>query len=232
MTMTKNDKTNENLHQWTSDAMPWFINGTLDVADVQRFQAHLRTCEQCRNQLQREKWLFEQIAARPSTEHTPHASFYALQQRIDNAERRQQRWAWLRWRPTFLVQNRHWLTSMAIGAQATAIAVLAVLVFWFAQEPTPTRGYETTTRAEESPASKEAVLQVVFAKNVTTQQITTTLDNISGRIVSGPSKAGLYEVELNASSTINLSVTGAIERLTASPTVAFVTEKTAVGPLN
>lgn len=95
-----------------------------------------------------------------------------------------------------------------------------------------TSGYETTTRAEESPASREAVLQVVFAKNVTTQQITTTLDNIGGRIVSGPSKAGLYEVELNASSTVNLSVTGAMEHLTASPTVAFVTEKTAVGPLN
>ncbi|MGH8530835.1 MAG: zf-HC2 domain-containing protein [Nevskiales bacterium] len=208
-------------HSWASRTLPWLANNSLAADELLRLKAHLDICAECRDELQWERAVASRITARPVVSLAPQASFARLIQRIDAAETPMGPawWRALRQAARPRPKKRHFVFASAIAAQAAAIAALALALGWIATRPPPEPAYHTLT----SPAQVEraAQLQVVFEESVTAAQMQAALAKIKGRIVGGPSPAGVFLVAIDPPAAgANLDL--AARTLTAQPGVGFV----------
>ena len=65
-------------HGEVAELLPWYVNGTLPDAGRLRVEKHVRTCEPCRQDLEREQQLYQAMRAEPDVEYMPAASLKAL----------------------------------------------------------------------------------------------------------------------------------------------------------
>lgn len=209
-------------HRWAEQMLPWLANDTLGEPERARLQRHLERCAACRAGLERERRLAAQLAQQVVVPHSPQPGFARLLQRIDAAPART---APARWRRLFARSAvsargsaaRPWY-AVALAAQAAALLVLALTTAWLALAPERAPEYRTLSQGD--PATAGAQLQVVFADSVTAAEMQRLLEQVGGRIVSGPSPAGLVQVAL-APGAAAADPAAAARWLSQQPGVAF-----------
>lgn len=74
---------NEQEHRNISALLPWYVNDTLDERSRQRVDAHLRQCADCREDLARERRVFQGMKTEAAVEYMPAASLKRLQAKLD-----------------------------------------------------------------------------------------------------------------------------------------------------
>ena len=202
-------------HAWAATVIPWHVNETLETQHRARLENHLQHCAECRDTVAHERKLMRQMRSGNPVEYTSHGSLKKLHSRIDKFESAKKRPR--RWRARFV--NTGWLTPLALTAQATAIAILALTLWSVLPATSPTDNYQTMSGATRV----EADVQIVFAKDVTTERILELVADLQGVIARGPSEGGLYEIALNDHTPKNIELV--VQQLRSRPEVVFATAR-------
>jgi hypothetical protein len=210
--------------------LPWYVNGTLEGAELNKVQQHLRVCVTCRQELAEQQRLAEAIGQSSAIDLAPQASLTRLLQRIDSevppADRYQKGWNRLRSQWTRLLE---WLSGVRLPQRAwVAVPLLVILLvlaptagFWLSSLPRQPQ-YHTLASPNSVPAAGSTDIQVVFAKTLTQEQIQQLLRSLPAEIMAGPSASGAYTVRIVTRDRSNHEMLAMLVRLSQYPGVLRV----------
>lgn len=163
-------------HDQTQSLLPWYLNGTLDPAEMASVEAHLRECAECRSDLECERRLAPMVAnLSMDAEH----GWEAMSSRID-ARGRPGAVSWLRRRVTL---------GWAVGGQAAAAVAASLLVYVAMPNGQASQTYHALGSA---PAKEPGNVVLMFQPDTSERQIRDALIRVDARIVDGPNASGAY----------------------------------------
>lgn len=171
------------LHLEAQDALPWLANGTLAGPELERIDAHVAACAQCRADL---ALLRTVHAAGPG----PDLAFDAdralarLLPQLDAAPEAPAPASGLlhRWRNRIAANDRTWLRA-AVAAQCCAIAVLGALLARPDAQPAARDGYRVLGAAG---ANGLARVVVTFKPDTPEAELRRIVRASGARVVGGP----------------------------------------------
>lgn len=188
--------------------LPWYINGTLQASERALVDVHVRACLLCHREVDEQRQLHELVRESDTVRISPRSSFDTLMRRIDTGATAGTGF-FIGYRPRVLA----WLP---VAAALLAVGVVLVVLF----SSNPDRSGEFRTLSSEMPIlqSNAAALQMVFAQHATAEEIRRLITGIGGRILDGPSGAGVYTIAL-----VDGPVQpGVLEQLRADERVRFI----------
>jgi hypothetical protein len=206
--MSDTRPSDERIHREIAALMPWFVNGSIEEHDRQRVEEHILLCGACRDELGRERRVYQGMRAEPAVEYMPAASLKRLQARLDGVTAgtcvdapAADRAAGSARRPSMPWQH----------VMAASVAVMAVAVSWLAADrwmqshgSVSAPNYRTVT---SSPAYlPNEVIRAVFSPAITLVEMQAVLDEAGLRIISGPTKAGVYALAANSRRPVSASL--------------------------
>ena len=175
--------------------LPWYVNGTLSSTERQQLATHLEGCVVCRAELEElsslQAGLTSIYDAEPGpSPQTARSVLAAVSTQVRAGRPRSasaESW-FVRidqgFRSLFMHQ---WVPTLA----AIFLVVQGGLLLWIA----PPEGEHITTRSLGMQTAKVAV---VFHVSATEEQIRTLLHDLHGNLRSGPSREGVYVIEIPA----------------------------------
>jgi anti-sigma factor RsiW len=187
------------------ELLPWYTNDTLDEEECHDVEAHLATCSPCQAELAKCHSLAEArheaagVAWSPSPDRMSR-----LLSHIDAVEAHQvwpRRW-WEQLCAWCIGEHSWWQRTpypvrWALAAQGMLILALVSTIVW-QSTLLPVSPYRTLADVS-APAPRERMqIRVVFADDMTTQEIRRLLSDVGGTIVKGPSPLGVYTVGVSA----------------------------------
>jgi hypothetical protein len=180
-----------------ADLFPWYLNGTLGDSERQRMDAHLRECSTCRDELAKERRIYEEMAIAPSVEYMPAPSLKRLQSAIDERgdELTPSRAAAVRRLPPWRA-----LAAASIAIAAVAVAFLTANRWEQLHAP----NYHTVTTSIAHP--RDEVIRAVFAPTITLVDLQRILAEAQLRIISGPTEAGVYSLAATSHRAVGTSL--------------------------
>lgn len=177
-------------HEEARLALPWLVNGTLEGTEAAGVEAHVAVCDECREELARERRLSEELRRSAAVSPAPHPVQLArLWETIDGGAEPQgsdrpdataARWP----------RGARWL----VAAQAATIVLMLAFGVRAGVERTP--GFRVLA-APPRPNSTER-LRVVFADTLDQRGLREILLPLGAEIVAGPSPLGVYTLVLPA----------------------------------
>lgn len=180
-------------HAEAQDLLPWIANGRLAGPELERVQAHLRTCAVCRAEL---AVLHTLRTAGPddASDLDPGAALSRLLPQLDEPEAAlppappapPQPLPKPGWRARLAANDARWL-RVAVGAQCCVIAVLALLL-----ARTPDGGGEDAYRLLGSGAATQGSLVVVFRPDTPERDIRRIVLDSGAQVVGGPMANGAW----------------------------------------
>jgi len=176
--------------QHPEDLLPWYVNGSLSAAEQQRVEAHLQECGTCRAEVELLRAMRD--VSKQVTEPVPGQFAW---QRLQRDIRQQDK----------TVTKRQWWVPSLAAAALLVIAIQGVLLFNVTRQD----GYGLAGHAPPG-----TVVQVKFNPEATEKSIRAALQGVGGEIVTGPSAAGIYHIQL-ADSADDPELQARIERLQA-----------------
>jgi anti-sigma factor RsiW len=217
-------------HQECWELLPWHANGTLEPEEAGRVDEHLAACAICREELRACR---ELAASLPGAEADPEPEpgLARVIARIDAEPAARRPRPDRRWRALWAATPRPVRATLA--AQAAALGALAFGVFALgagarAAPPAAEPLYRTLSAPQAAAAAGAVRLRLVFADDATEAAIRALLLEAGARLVDGPTRFGVYTVELPAGD-------GGPERLLArlddDPAVVFA-EPALAAPLD
>lgn len=189
-------------HVDAQDALPWLANGTLAGAELERVQAHVETCADCRADLAALRTV-RAAGSGPDLDFDPDRALARLLPRLDDAAAVDDDGALpacapaaapsaepiaaapgllRRWRERFAANDGAWLRA-AVAAQCGVIAVLAVLLARPAAHPDTADAYRVLGAGG---ANGAAQLVVTFRPDTPERELRRIVRASGGRIVGGP----------------------------------------------
>ena len=194
------------VHPEISSLLPWYVNGSISASERQHVDEHLTLCTHCRDELARERWIYQNMTAENAVEHMPSASLQRLQARLDGVDEAE------RAPDTPAAAARPRDRSMPWpGLMAASVAVLAVALSLLAAGRWTQYGaragapvYHVTTTPV--PRVPNAAIRAVFSPTITLSELQSMLDEAQLRIVSGPSEAGVYSLAVNSDRPVSVSL--------------------------
>jgi hypothetical protein len=178
-------------HPAAQDVLPWLANGTLAGAELERVQAHVETCADCRADLALLRTLHAAGPA-PSLDFDPDRALAKLMPRLDAAPVEddvpvpcavpETPGLLQRWRNRLAANDRTWLRA-AVAAQFCAIAVLAAMLARPAAHPDAAPDYRVLGA---SGANGAARLVVTFRPDTPEAELRRIVRGSGARIVGGP----------------------------------------------
>ncbi|HEY5755348.1 MAG TPA: zf-HC2 domain-containing protein [Steroidobacter sp.] len=189
-------------HEHCWELIPWVVNGRASDVEQRAVLAHIETCAECREELQRHRALQSHMRGNDDVIAAPNASWQKLLTQIDTqpqtevAEARR--------------SKRPWLIA-ALWLQLVAIAALAGALFTSVRQPE----YQTLSTPEVTDA--RAAVRVVFAPDASVNRVNELLRQVQGNIMAGPSEAGVYTLSAPAGKDVQ----AIIVTLRAHPEVLF-----------
>ena len=193
--------------------LPWYVNGTLNEAEMATVQRHIATCAECREAVRRE---VNGVCWTPTAgdDHRlavlnarRDQAFEALQTRIGGAVSDTDGSISGTARPRSRRIAVRWLPALA----AVLVAALAGPMLWTGRVAEPTMFDLRTTRiSAESP-----VLQIVFRDGTSAEDIELVI-RTSGTVLAGPTPHGIYRIALSTEDP-----QGLLQRLRAHPAVRW-----------
>ncbi len=202
-------------HQQVQDLLPWFVMKTLDEADREFVDAHLRTCVACQRDVEWHQQMRE-VHNEPLPERDVDGAFAALRARLPASvvtpvSTSGLRSMWRRWR-----FDRPFV-GWALALQAVVIVGLAsVLAFGYGKIGTDEPHlFHALGRA--APIVAPARLVVVFAPQATQADMRRVLLASETRIVDGPTAADAYILAVAPAQAAH-----AVQLLRAEPSVLLI----------
>lgn len=192
---SENGTTIDHRRAW--ELLPWYVNGSLDGDELERFEEHLGGCDACRREIAVEERWAREIRSSEELVYSPDRALAELRARLAAAERsdapashgRDSRLARL-WRRAS--GETSGALRFAVLAQAAAIlALVAVLSL----EPAPSE-FRTVSDPVAEFRTDGAMVRVVFAEGVTEPELRELLLAADARFVDGPSPRGVYTLEV------------------------------------
>lgn len=177
--------------------LPWYLNGTLGAEEQRRVARHLESCPDCRLELDELTQVKRDIAAAYAAQLEPspqlaRSVFAKVAQ--ESAPRRPASAESENW----LSGLDQWIRSLFIPQWVPTLAALLVvaqlgLLFWLTLPPS--QNGQVTTRGL---GTQTARLSVAFHSTATEGAIRSVIETVNGRIVDGPTKKGIYTIEVPA----------------------------------
>lgn len=200
------DATGDKAHRAAREALPWLLNGSLEGAELDAVQAHVRTCALCREELGQLRMLREAGLASAAPAIDPERALARMRTRLDAARPAAPRPGLLpRWRARLVANEPAWLRG-ALVAQAAVIAALLVALV----RPGDGGAYHVLGAG----ARQDASLVVVFKPQTTESEMRRIARTSGVRIVDGPTVTDAYLVSAT-------DATIALARLRAEPAVTL-----------
>ena len=168
-------------HLDAQEALPWLANGTLAGAELERVQAHIATCAQCRADLA----LLRTVHAAgpgPDLDFDPDRALARLMPQLDAAPVQARTGLLQRWRDRAAANDRTWLRA-AVAFQFGAIAVLAALLARPSGQPDSPASYRVLGAAG---ANGMARVVVTFRPDTPEAELRRIVRASGARIVGGP----------------------------------------------
>jgi hypothetical protein len=180
-----------------ADLIPWYLNGTLGGRERQRVDGHVQECSTCREELAKERRIYEEMAVEPRVEYMPAPSLKRLQAAISGpgAEHTPSR-------PARVRRLLPWtgLAAASIVVAAVAVAFLSANRWGHSRRP----DYHTVTTSTARP--QDEVIRAVFAPTLTLVDLQGILAEAQLRIVSGPTEAGVYSLAATSRRPVSASL--------------------------
>lgn len=188
-----------------ADLVPWYVNGTLADGERDAVAAHLSGCPACREDVARCRTLAAAVQSAPDAVGVSEVGrLERVLASIEVLEATGARRAGWRERCRAGV---HWLRDMlertpgpvrfGLAAQAALLVLVVGLAAWpgigSSRAPYRTLADDGDHRAAQS------LIHVIFADDITEREMRTLLGRVQGRIVDGPSAAGLYTIAVGGS---------------------------------
>jgi anti-sigma factor RsiW len=168
-------------HERTLDALPWYVNGTLDAAECVGVEQHLSSCAECRTEL-------ELLRAVARVESEPDAGTLPdLASRVMGRIDAQRPSVW----KNLFAPAQVWWPRLAI-AELGIVLALVVSVVMLSRQLAREREMVQALAGGQQVAGNEVRLRVAFQENAPVKEMRATLDAAGAHIVSGPSAAGFY----------------------------------------
>lgn len=170
-----------NSHREAQEALPWLANGTLAGAELERVQAHIATCAQCRADLA----LLRTVHAAgpgPDLDFDPDRALARLMPQLDAPPVQARTGLLQRWRDRAAANDRTWLRA-AVAFQFGAIAVLAALLARPSGQPDSPASYRVLGAAG---ANGMARVVVTFRPETPEAELRRIVRASGARIVGGP----------------------------------------------
>lgn len=188
MTHTDFKITNKSEHQEVWNLLPWYINRSLDPVEQDFVKEHVKTCVACRIEINQQQQLFEKLQQPDLLQQVSQASFAQLRKRMQGQSKPR--------RERKLYSNQ-FLGFVKYTALAASLLLLAMpFMLNLPIDGSELEGEYRTLANPTEGEHKNNVLRIVFAEHSGTEQIEAILNGVSGHIIKGPSKNGIYEVQI------------------------------------
>lgn len=222
MALTDFKITRKSEHQEVWNLLPWYVNHSLDPAEQDFVRKHVKTCVTCRIEINQQQQLFEKIHQPDLLQQVSQVSFAQLKKRMQEQSKLS----------TFAEQakpsqaqkffSRQLLGFVKYTALAASLLLLAMpfMLNLPTDDPELKGDYRTLANPAEG-EHKNNIIRIVFAEHSGTEQIETILNGVSGHIIKGPSKNGIYEVQIGNRQANSLEVDDAISQLRKNSLVVF-----------
>ena len=214
--------TSKSEHQEVWNLLPWYVNHSLDPAEQDFVRKHVKTCVTCRIEINQQQQLLEKIQQPDLLQQVSQVSFAQLKKRMQEqsnlsafAEQA---------KPS---QAQKFFSHQLLGFvkyTALAASLLLLAMPFMLNLPTDDPELKGDYRTLANPAEgehKNNIIRIVFAEHSGTEQIETILNGVSGHIIKGPSKNGIYEVQIGNRQANSLEVDDAISQLRKNSLVVF-----------
>lgn len=196
--------THELDHEQAAALLPWLANGTLDGAERERVERHVRGCLPCRAELAEQTRLRALVQRRPIVHLSADAGFERLRSRLAHA------------RGPRVTRRTLWAAA-AVVALAGIGWMLAIGVSGLAP-----RSDDGEYRTLSDSGAHGALVDVIFADGVRESDMRALLEELDAEIVAGPSRSlGRYTLELAEPRDAPLDVDSVVRRLLADERVRF-----------
>jgi hypothetical protein len=213
-------------HAEAQDALPWLANGTLAGTELERVQAHVETCADCRADLAALRTVHA-AGPGPALDFDPDRALARLLPRLDDAAAVDDDGALpacapvaepiapapgllRRWRERFAANDGAWL-RVAVAAQCGVIAVLAVLL----ARPAAHEDADAYRVLGAGGANGMARVVVTFRPDTPERELRRIVRASGGRIVGGPTVTDAWLVGADGQAAPVLA------RLRAEPAVTL-----------
>jgi anti-sigma factor RsiW len=173
-------------HEVTLDALPWYVNNTLEARERASVEAHLSGCAECRREL-------ALLRAMARAEREPDRE--PLPDLVDRVMDRIGPPRESLWRRLF-APGSVWWPRLAVAELALLVALAAGVVVLSREVALQRAGYEALTGEQQEVAGAVVRLRVAFDENVRLGEMRAALEAVGARIVSGPSAVGFYVVSV------------------------------------
>jgi hypothetical protein len=187
-------------HELTQSLLPWYVNDTLDADEAALVEAHLQSCDECRNELEAERVLAVKVAGTPlDVAHGWALLDRALPEPPPPRVRRES------------LHRRRIPIGWAAMAQVAA-ALLIVIGFSSLDRSGPPAPYHALGSAPVAPAGNAIVL---FAPGTSEREMRGLIERAAARIVDGPTASGAYVLRIDRARET------ALDRLRHSPNIVL-----------
>ena len=206
--MNEQEQSQARSHDAVWELLPWYINGTLEASEHALVDQHVRACLLCHRELDGQQRLHELVRQSDTVRILSRSSFETLMRRIDSGVSAET--------GRSIGYRARVVAWLPIAAAVLAVSVLLIVLF----STSPDRSGEFRTLTSETPNRQYDLpaLQMVFAEQATQEDIHSVVAAVGGRIVDGPSGAGVYTIEL-ADGPVQ---PGTLEQLRADERVRFI----------
>ena len=209
-------------HQKVWDLLPWYVNHSLDPAEQDIVNKHVKTCITCRIELNQQQQVLAKIQQTDLLQQVSQVSFAQLKRKIEE-------------QPKFYTLTKHnepkkepklfshqFLSFLKYTALAASLLLLALPFMSDSRmDQSELTGDYRTLANSIAGEQRSNRIHIVFADPSNPEQIETILGNVSGHIVKGPSQHGVYEVQIGNQQTDSQEVKDAISYLRKNTLVIF-----------
>lgn len=188
-------------HEDISLLLPWYVNKTLQGAELNAVERHLKVCLICKRELLNQQYLSAAVNQPSSFDSAAQASFSRFKNRLQTAKTEQfhipppeQTVA----KPNTQQHIKKHLTVHTPTFALAASVLLAVLLTRVVNiEQLFSNDYRTLSDAETIKTNSNE-LRVIFKSDASQQVIEQILASIQGHIVDGPNAQSLYTIGFNS----------------------------------
>jgi hypothetical protein len=206
--------------------LPWYVNGSLDAAEHERVKTHARVCLLCRREIADQSLLAKRLQHEPRVEISAKPSFDRLMARIQSEQAAPQAPKPMA-RPAAKPQASpwsDWFNGLLLGWNTPRFAAVGASLLLLLAAPYLARQQATApafrTVADQGSMDKFGPndVRVIFAEQLGKADIGQLVTALNGRIIDGPSPAGLYTIHLDGGAD---NVGNALARLRRNALVLF-----------
>jgi hypothetical protein len=206
-------------HDSLTQLLPWYANNTLTTEERGAVEEHLKSCAACQAELE----LLREVSGAmneaadeaPSANRSLARTLAAIEQWEESKhparQSRLERWMDSLWNPSTLTAR--WV----FAAQFLLILALGTVLLIPRHDAGPGLGHILSGGEQIAGGTR---VTVIFAPNTTVERMSQILSSLNAKIVSGPSAAGVYIVELPPGKEADVQLL--IDKLRGNDAIQFV----------